>query len=219
MAAGTCSSNLLAAPSTPAPLAAVPLTFSNSGQTSASINKLAGGVLMLMLMLMLLMLLLLLLLLHLLLLVAMQPPTSLNCNRLRQRIDAQRNTVHNLEAEIINLDKKSVRALRERNYVRQEAAAQQEGAPAAAEEARVSYESSIKQVQAAADVKYKALLTKLQEERDASSDKVTCLAAQITKLQRMLNRANAAARAVNKENAAAVSELEAQVQRLNEGRI
>eukprot|EP00965_Chrysotila_dentata_P027868 926318-Pleurochrysis_carterae.AAC.1 len=35
----------------------------------------------------------------------------------------------------------------------------------------------------------------------------------------MLNRANAAARAANKENAATVSELEAQVQRLNEGRI
>eukprot|EP00965_Chrysotila_dentata_P056052 1857967-Pleurochrysis_carterae.AAC.1 len=34
-----------------------------------------------------------------------------------------------------------------------------------------------------------------------------------------MNRANAAARAANKENAAAVSELEAQVQRLNEGRI
>eukprot|EP00965_Chrysotila_dentata_P017024 564921-Pleurochrysis_carterae.AAC.1 len=32
----------------------------------------------------------------------------------------------------------------------------------------------------------------------------------------MLNRANAAARAANKEKAAAVSELEAQVQRLNE---
>eukprot|EP00965_Chrysotila_dentata_P086930 2869375-Pleurochrysis_carterae.AAC.1 len=35
----------------------------------------------------------------------------------------------------------------------------------------------------------------------------------------MLNRANAAARAAKKENAAAVSELEAKVQRLNEGRI
>eukprot|EP00965_Chrysotila_dentata_P183388 6056012-Pleurochrysis_carterae.AAC.1 len=35
----------------------------------------------------------------------------------------------------------------------------------------------------------------------------------------MLNRANAAARAAYKENAAAVSELEAQVQRLNEGHI
>eukprot|EP00965_Chrysotila_dentata_P231852 6198599-Pleurochrysis_carterae.AAC.2 len=43
--------------------------------------------------------------------------------------------------------------------------------------------------------------------------------ADIAELQRMLNRANAAARAANKENAAAVSELEAQVQRLNEGRI
>eukprot|EP00965_Chrysotila_dentata_P113070 3735919-Pleurochrysis_carterae.AAC.3 len=76
-----------------------------------------------------------------------------------------------LEAEIANLDQKTVRALRERDYVRQEAAAQQEGAAAAAEEARVSYESNIKQVQAAANIKYKALLTKLQEERDASSDK------------------------------------------------
>eukprot|EP00965_Chrysotila_dentata_P211109 6186288-Pleurochrysis_carterae.AAC.1 len=35
----------------------------------------------------------------------------------------------------------------------------------------------------------------------------------------MLNRANAATRSVNKENAAAVSEFEAHVQRLNEGRI
>eukprot|EP00965_Chrysotila_dentata_P009330 303949-Pleurochrysis_carterae.AAC.1 len=34
-----------------------------------------------------------------------------------------------------------------------------------------------------------------------------------------MNRANAAARGANKENATAVSELEAQVQRLNEGRI
>eukprot|EP00965_Chrysotila_dentata_P111637 3691288-Pleurochrysis_carterae.AAC.1 len=60
----------------------------------------------------------------------------------------------------------------------------------------------------------------MQEERDASSDKVTNLEAHITELQRMMNRANAAARAANnKENAAAVSELEAQVQRLNEERI
>eukprot|EP00965_Chrysotila_dentata_P018285 608627-Pleurochrysis_carterae.AAC.1 len=59
----------------------------------------------------------------------------------------------------------------------------------------------------------------MQEERDASSDKVTNLEAHITELQRMMNRANAAARTANKENAAAVSELEAQVQRLNEGRI
>eukprot|EP00965_Chrysotila_dentata_P121122 4006022-Pleurochrysis_carterae.AAC.1 len=58
----------------------------------------------------------------------------------------------------------------------------------------------------------------MQEERDASSDKVTGLDANITELQCMLNRANAAARAANKENAAAVSGLDAQVQRLNEGR-
>eukprot|EP00965_Chrysotila_dentata_P044343 1474266-Pleurochrysis_carterae.AAC.2 len=67
--------------------------------------------------------------------------------------------------------------------------------------------SNVKQVQAATNVKYKALLTKLQEERDASSDKVTRLEAHITELQRILNRANAAAHAVNKENAAAVYEL------------
>eukprot|EP00965_Chrysotila_dentata_P013275 438580-Pleurochrysis_carterae.AAC.1 len=57
----------------------------------------------------------------------------------------------------------------------------------------------------------------MQEERDASSDKVTGLEANITKLQRMINRANAAARAANKERGAAVTELEAQVQRLNDG--
>eukprot|EP00965_Chrysotila_dentata_P140608 4648989-Pleurochrysis_carterae.AAC.2 len=59
----------------------------------------------------------------------------------------------------------------------------------------------------------------MQEERDASSDNVTGLEANITELQRVFNRANAAPRAANTENAAAVSELEAQVQRLNKGRI
>eukprot|EP00965_Chrysotila_dentata_P175869 5805537-Pleurochrysis_carterae.AAC.1 len=78
---------------------------------------------------------------------------ELQCIHLGQKIDAQRNTFNNLEAEIINLDQKTVRALRERDYVRQEAAAQQEGdAAAAAEEAHVADESNFKQVQAAASV-------------------------------------------------------------------
>eukprot|EP00965_Chrysotila_dentata_P077295 2552138-Pleurochrysis_carterae.AAC.1 len=64
---------------------------------------------------------------------------ELECIRLRQKIDAQRNTINNLEAEIVHLDKKIVRALRERDYVGQEAAAQQEVAVAAAEEARGAY--------------------------------------------------------------------------------
>eukprot|EP00965_Chrysotila_dentata_P064429 2135755-Pleurochrysis_carterae.AAC.1 len=65
-------------------------------------------------------------------------------------------------------------------------------------------------MQAAANIKYKALLEQMQEERDASSDTVTGLEAHITELQRMMNRVNAAARAANKEKAAAVSELKAQ---------
>eukprot|EP00965_Chrysotila_dentata_P031325 1043425-Pleurochrysis_carterae.AAC.2 len=88
-------------------------------------------------------------------------------------------------------------------------AAQQEGAAVAAEEARIAYKTNVKQVQAASNVKYKSWLKQMQEERDASSDKVTGLGANITELQRMINRANDAARAANKENAAAVSELEA----------
>eukprot|EP00965_Chrysotila_dentata_P207445 6184107-Pleurochrysis_carterae.AAC.2 len=59
----------------------------------------------------------------------------------------------------------------------------------------------------------------MHDEPDVSSNKATRLEANITKLQRMLNRANAAARAANKENAAAVSELEAHVKRLDKGRI
>eukprot|EP00965_Chrysotila_dentata_P124146 4103250-Pleurochrysis_carterae.AAC.2 len=43
MAAGICSSKLLAAPATPAPLPAVPLTCGNSGLTPARINKLVRG--------------------------------------------------------------------------------------------------------------------------------------------------------------------------------
>eukprot|EP00965_Chrysotila_dentata_P032994 1099250-Pleurochrysis_carterae.AAC.1 len=66
----------------------------------------------------------LLLLLLLLLLVAIDAATyELECIRLGQKIDAQRNTVNNLEAGIIDLNKKTVRALRERDPVRQEAAA------------------------------------------------------------------------------------------------
>eukprot|EP00965_Chrysotila_dentata_P122188 4039749-Pleurochrysis_carterae.AAC.1 len=41
---------------------------------------------------------------------------ELECIRLRQRIDAQRNTINNLETDIVNLDNKTVRALRERDY-------------------------------------------------------------------------------------------------------
>eukprot|EP00965_Chrysotila_dentata_P197671 6178327-Pleurochrysis_carterae.AAC.1 len=87
--------------------------------------------------------------------------------------------------------------------------APQKGAAAAAEEARVSYENNVKQAQVAAIVKFKALLTKLQKERDASSDKVIGLGANIAELQRTLNRANATVRASNKEKAVAVSELKA----------
>eukprot|EP00965_Chrysotila_dentata_P116632 3855361-Pleurochrysis_carterae.AAC.1 len=94
---------------------------------------------------------------------------------------------------MVNLDKKTVRAQREQDYVLQEAAAQREGAAATAEEASTAYRTNLKQQQAAANVKYKSWLKQMQEERDASSDKVTGLEANITELQRMLNRANAAA--------------------------
>eukprot|EP00965_Chrysotila_dentata_P047819 1586194-Pleurochrysis_carterae.AAC.2 len=73
--------------------------------------------------------------------------------RLRRKIDAQRNTINNIKAEIDNIDKETVRALRERDYVQQKAAAQQEGASAAAEEARGAYETNLKQQQANANVK------------------------------------------------------------------
>eukprot|EP00965_Chrysotila_dentata_P011884 390207-Pleurochrysis_carterae.AAC.1 len=53
---------------------------------------------------------------------------ELECIRLRQKINAQRNTLNNLKAEIVNLDQKTVRALRERDYALQEAAAHKEGA-------------------------------------------------------------------------------------------
>eukprot|EP00965_Chrysotila_dentata_P234771 6200371-Pleurochrysis_carterae.AAC.2 len=56
-----------------------------------------------------------------------------------------------------------------------------------------------------------------QEERDTASDKMMRLEASMTEQQRMINRANAAARAANKEDAAAVFELKAQVQRLQGG--
>eukprot|EP00965_Chrysotila_dentata_P200066 6179776-Pleurochrysis_carterae.AAC.1 len=122
---------------------------------------------------------------------------ELQCNRLRQKIDAQRNTILNLEAEIVNLDKKTVRALHERDYVQQEDASRRQD-----------------QVQGATEADAGLIMR-----CDASSDKVTGLEVNITELQRMINRANAAARAANKENAAAVSELHAQVQRLHEGHI
>eukprot|EP00965_Chrysotila_dentata_P137370 4543950-Pleurochrysis_carterae.AAC.1 len=96
---------------------------------------------------------------------------ELECIRLRKKIDAQGNTIINLVPEIVNLDKKTVRALRERDYVQQEAEAQQEGASAAAEEASGTYEPNLKQQQATASVKYKAMLKQMQEKRDASSDK------------------------------------------------
>eukprot|EP00965_Chrysotila_dentata_P073860 2439690-Pleurochrysis_carterae.AAC.1 len=77
---------------------------------------------------------------------------ELECIRLRQFIDAQRNTIDNLEAEIVHLDKKTVRSLGERDRVKQEAAAQQVGAAAATEEARGAYEIILRQQHATASV-------------------------------------------------------------------
>eukprot|EP00965_Chrysotila_dentata_P201103 6180385-Pleurochrysis_carterae.AAC.1 len=123
--------------------------------------------------------------------------------RLRQKIDTQvRNTKNNLKEEIISLDKKTVRALREGDAVRREAAAQKEGAAVAAEEARTAYETNLKQLQAAANI----------------NDKVTGLDANITELQRMISRANAAARAANKENAASSLSLRRRGDEAHSGR-
>eukprot|EP00965_Chrysotila_dentata_P258837 6213358-Pleurochrysis_carterae.AAC.7 len=101
-------------------------------------------------------------------------------------------------------DKNTLRAmLRKQDHVTQKTAAQHKGEATVAEQARE---------QATANVKFKALLTKSQEEREALSDKVTGLEANITELQRLVNRAHAAAHAVSKESAAAVCEFEAQEQ-------
>eukprot|EP00965_Chrysotila_dentata_P135373 4475757-Pleurochrysis_carterae.AAC.1 len=59
----------------------------------------------------------------------------------------------------------------------------------------------------------------MQGERDDSAKKVTDLEVEITHHRRMLNHVYAAARAANKENATALTELEAELQRAKEGRI
>eukprot|EP00965_Chrysotila_dentata_P126540 4183947-Pleurochrysis_carterae.AAC.1 len=59
----------------------------------------------------------------------------------------------------------------------------------------------------------------MQGGRDDLAKKVTDLEVEITNLRRMLHHAHAAARAANKENATAVTSLEAELQRAKEGRI
>eukprot|EP00965_Chrysotila_dentata_P032200 1074093-Pleurochrysis_carterae.AAC.1 len=108
----------------------------------------------------------------------MQPPMSSSASAYGKKLMCSATRFINLEAEMVYLDKKTVRSLRERDYVLQvEAAAQKEGAAVAAEEARTAYETNLKQQQAAANVKYKSLLKQIQEERNASSEKVTGLEA------------------------------------------
>eukprot|EP00965_Chrysotila_dentata_P162847 5378022-Pleurochrysis_carterae.AAC.3 len=51
---------------------------------------------------------------------------NLECIRLRQKIDTKRNVINNFEAHIFHRNKMTVRTLRERDYVRQKAAAQKE---------------------------------------------------------------------------------------------
>eukprot|EP00965_Chrysotila_dentata_P076371 2522451-Pleurochrysis_carterae.AAC.1 len=94
---------------------------------------------------------------------------DLKCTRLRQKIDTQCYTINNLQSAMIYIEK-TASALRERDYVIQEAASQKEGGAVAAEEVCTAYETNAKQLQAAASVMYKLLLKQLQEERDSSSD-------------------------------------------------
>eukprot|EP00965_Chrysotila_dentata_P024085 798209-Pleurochrysis_carterae.AAC.1 len=76
---------------------------------------------------------------------------------------------------------------------------------------------ALKQQRAAASAKQKELLQQMQ--RDDLAKKVTDLEVRITNLRRMLNHAHAAARAANKKNASAVTELETELQRAKEERI
>eukprot|EP00965_Chrysotila_dentata_P215788 6189000-Pleurochrysis_carterae.AAC.1 len=92
--------------------------------------------------------------------------------------------------------------------------------PITAETAPKDYKKFVKQQRVAANVKYKKWLSKIQTELDDASDKVTVLEVTIPRCSACsLNQANAAARAADKGNAAAVNELEAELQRAKEGRI
>eukprot|EP00965_Chrysotila_dentata_P245427 6206548-Pleurochrysis_carterae.AAC.3 len=104
-----------------------------------------------------------------------------------------------------NLDKNTVRELQERDYVRQEAAAQHEGEAPAAEERHACLTGT--------KASRRRPPPTLRKEPNAVSDKMTGLEAHITELQRMLNKATSAARAANKVTAV-VSELEAHLRRL-----
>eukprot|EP00965_Chrysotila_dentata_P035790 1191035-Pleurochrysis_carterae.AAC.2 len=100
---------------------------------------------------------------------------ELECIRMRRKSTRSAAQLIISRPRLLISTKKTVRALRERDHVQQEAAAQQEGASASAEEARGAYETNLKQQQASANVKYKAMLKQMLEERETSNDKVACL--------------------------------------------
>eukprot|EP00965_Chrysotila_dentata_P242299 6204792-Pleurochrysis_carterae.AAC.4 len=100
----------------------------------------------------------------------------------RHRFSHLSNLTACLEAEIDNLDKgPCARCVSE---ILSNKRLQHSRRVATAEEARGACETKIKQQQATANVKYKALLKQMQEERDAPSDKATGLEENITELLR-----------------------------------
>eukprot|EP00965_Chrysotila_dentata_P260572 6213952-Pleurochrysis_carterae.AAC.2 len=109
---------------------------------------------------------------------------ELKCVCLRQKIDTQRNIINKLAVDLdkntTKNDNKHMRALRERDYVKQEAASQQAGLQQHLQlrkHMQLTRKTSRSSRRMLYKVKHKALLTKMKDNRDASSDKATGLEA------------------------------------------
>ena len=144
---------------------------------------------------------------------------ELQCIRLREQLDAQRQTMDLLEAEARAHKLTALRAQRTLEAEREIAAARRCAAAELAREECALLSAQLKEQRLAAAAKHRQLQREMQGERVALDERITQHQVQITELERQLLRLTAAMRFKSKSHEVAVARAEQELQRLSEGRI
>lgn len=144
---------------------------------------------------------------------------ELQAVQLRKEIDKMRGELHEAQAEARRHDLAGTRALRALDAAREEHRQQLREAAALVEERRLTYQAQLKDQRSAAAAVQRALKVEMQDERLAAEWQITELQAIITRQDRALNSARAALSSSSKQREAELGKLQAEMQKVSEGRI
>lgn len=137
----------------------------------------------------------------------------------KQQIDQLRSEKAALEATCRAAELEALRAVRLREDASSRAAAKEATAKAMASRAEQEHGRELRERLRAANANFLERKKELEMERMLAEERVTIVQIENTRLERQLNRTRAALSVKGRDNAQAIAEVEAEVERLREGRI